>query len=217
MKMAKPSARDIEAAEELLQILQMIDARFGGPWANPEAGDSLSELLQDGEEEFDCDNTTHLQTLYNNLARLLRTTPAFYGRVISGMCHVIMYDKNQIIDPESDCIDLHPRFQQMADRLNALEAKIAAGTLREVPNGYVLMPQALTAENGAKGLLLGEFHIDSERTCDQCEIDEPDENCEVCRGETEYTQRIPVPWDTIKEIYAKAVAGLAIRTEAPQP
>lgn len=217
MKMAKPSAQDIEAAEELLNILQMIDARFGGPWANPDAGDSLSELLQDGEEEFDCDNTLHLQTLYNNLALLLRTAPAFYGRVISGMCHVIMYDKNQIIDPESDCIDLHPRFQQMADRLNALEAKIAAGTLREVPNGYVLMPQALTAENGAKGLLLGEFHIDSERTCDQCEIDEPDENCEVCRGETEYTQRIPVPWDTIKEIYAKAVAGLAIRTEAPQP
>lgn len=115
MKMAKPSARDIEAAEELLQILQLIDARFGGPWPNPDAGNSLSELLQDGEEEFDCDNTTHLQTLYNNLARLLRTTPAFYGRVISGMCHVIMYDKNQIIDPESDCIDLHPRFAAAAN------------------------------------------------------------------------------------------------------
>lgn len=118
MKMAKPSARDIEAAEELLQILQLIDARFGGPWANPDAGDSLSELLQDGEEEFDCDNTTHLQTLYNNLARLLRTSPAFYGRVISGMCHVIMYEKNQIIDPESDCIDLHPRFAQLAKDAN---------------------------------------------------------------------------------------------------
>lgn len=124
MKMAKPSARDIEAAEELLQILQLIDARFGGPWANPEAGDSLSELLQAGKEEFDCDNTTHLQTLYNNLARLLRTTPAFYGRVISGMCHVIMYEKNEILDPESDCIDLHPRFQQMADQLIELQAKV---------------------------------------------------------------------------------------------
>ncbi len=114
MKMAKPSARDIEAAEELLQILQMIDARFGGPWSNPDAGASLSELLQDGEEEFDCDNTTHLQTLYNNLARLLRNAPNFHGRVISGMCHVIMYEKNEIIDPASDCIDLHPRFAQLA-------------------------------------------------------------------------------------------------------
>lgn len=118
MKMAKPSARDIEAAEELLQILQMIDARFGGPWSNPDAGNSLSELLQDGEEEFDCDNTLHLQTLYNNLASLLRNAPNFHGRVISGMCHVIMYEKNQIIDPESDCIDLHPRFEQLAKDAN---------------------------------------------------------------------------------------------------
>ena len=217
MKMAKPTARDIEAAEELHQVLQMIDARFGGPFQNHDAGDDLAMLLDNGDNAFDSDNLQHLQTLYNHLARLLRNAPNFYGRVIGGMCWVIMNEANQILDPESDCIDLHPRFQQMADRLNALEAKIAAGTLREVPNGYVLMPQALTTENGAKGLLLGEFHIDSERTCDQCEIDEPDENCEVCRGETEYTQRIPVPWDTAKEIYAKAVAGLAIRTEAPQP
>lgn len=118
MKMAKPSARDIEAAEELMQVLQLIDARFGGPWANPDAGENLSELLKDGEEEFDCDNITHLQTLYNNLARLLRTAPNFHGRVISGMCHVIMYGKNEILDPESDCIDLHPRFAQLAQDAN---------------------------------------------------------------------------------------------------
>lgn len=132
MKMAKPSARDIEAAEELMQVLQLIDARFGGPWANPDAGESLSELLKDGEEEFDCDNELHLQTLYNNLARLLRTTPAFYGRVISGMCHVIMYEKNEILDPESDCIDLHPRFAECAKNANRylwLRSRIAASQL----------------------------------------------------------------------------------------
>lgn len=129
MKMAKPSGDDIQAAEELMQILQLIDARFGGPWANPDAGDSISELLQDGEKEFDGENITHLQTLYNNLARLLRCTPNFYGRVISGMCHVIMYPKNEILDPESDCIDLHPRFAQLAveaSRTAELEAENAA-------------------------------------------------------------------------------------------
>lgn len=217
MKMAKPTARDIEAAEELHQVLQMIDARFGGPFQNHEAGDDLAMLLDNGDNAFDSDNLQHLQTLYNQLARLLRTAPNFYGRVIGGMCWVIMNEANQILDPDANVIDLHPRFQQMADRLNALEAKIAAGTLREVPDGYLLMPQALTAENGAKGLLIGEFHIGVERTCDECACDDPDENCNVCRGEVEYTQRIPVPWDTTKEIYAKAVAGLAIRTEAPQP
>ena len=122
MKMAKPSARDVKAAEELLQVLQLIDAHFGGPLANPAAGESLSELLKDGEEEFDSENERHLQTLYNNLVRLLRTAPSFHGRVISGMCHVIMYEKNQIIDPESDVIDLHPRFAQLQDRTTKLES-----------------------------------------------------------------------------------------------
>lgn len=134
MKMAKPSARDIEAAEELMQVLQLIDARFGGPWANPDAGESLSELLKDGEREFDYDNATHLQTLYNNLAHLLRTAPNFHGRVISGMCHVIMYEKNEILDPESDCIDLHPRFTKLQERIDQLQAECE--TLR----GLVPMP-----------------------------------------------------------------------------
>ena len=42
MKMAKPSGLDIQAAEELLQILQLIDARFGGPWGIPEATHALA-------------------------------------------------------------------------------------------------------------------------------------------------------------------------------
>lgn len=114
MKMAKPSARDIEAAEELHQVLQLIDARFGGPFQNHEAGNDLAELLDNGDNAFDSDNLQHLQTLYNHLARLLRNAPNFYGRVIGGMVWVIMNEANQILDPESDCIDLHPRFQQMA-------------------------------------------------------------------------------------------------------
>lgn len=114
MKMAKPSPRDIEATEELHHILAMIDARFGGPFQNHEAGDDLAMLLDNGENAFDSDNLRHLQTLYNHLARLLRTAPNFYGRVIGGMLYVIMNEANQILDPESDCIDLHPRFAQLA-------------------------------------------------------------------------------------------------------
>ncbi|MBZ9667487.1 hypothetical protein H3221_022355 [Pseudomonas sp. LMG 31766] len=126
MKMAKPSARDIEAAEELHQLLQMLDARFGGPFQNHEAGDDLAMLLDNGDNAFDSDNLQHLQTLYNHLARLLRNAPNFYGRVIGGMVWVIMNEANQILDPESDCIDLHPRFQQMADQLKEAERGNAA-------------------------------------------------------------------------------------------
>lgn len=58
--------------------------------------------------EFDCDDQEHLQALYNSLAKLLRTAPNFYGRVLGGMCHVICYDRNQILDPALDHLELHP-------------------------------------------------------------------------------------------------------------
>ena len=106
MKMAKPDGNDITAAEELHQVLQLVDARFGGPFQNHEAGADLGQLLHDGLDEFDSENHQHLLTLYNHLARLLRTAPSFYGRVIGGMVWVIMNEANQILDPDSDCIDL---------------------------------------------------------------------------------------------------------------
>ena len=50
--------------------------------------------------------------------RLLRTEPNFYGRVIGGMVWAIMNEANQILDPESDCIELHPRFAECAKNAN---------------------------------------------------------------------------------------------------
>ncbi len=71
------------------------------------------------------------------------------------------------------------------------------------------MPRSLTAENGAKTLLSGEFFI---------EIGEPfycdcgEDGCEACEftedNDLTPTQQVPVPWTTIKEIYAKAVLHL---------
>jgi len=68
------------------------------------------------------------------------------------------------------------------------------------------LPVELTAENGAKGLLMGEFfeEIELDNT-DYCGCGE----CDCCvegLGEDEaYTQKVPVSWTTIKEIYAKIV------------
>ncbi len=70
----------------------------------------------------------------------------------------------------------------------------------------VLMPNALTAENGAKALLIGEFHVetqvpnpDYDPMCDDDEDEEPEF----------FTAQIAIPWDTIKAIYAMAVKHLA--------
>jgi rRNA maturation endonuclease Nob1 len=74
---------------------------------------------------------------------------------------------------------------------------------------YILMPKALTAENGAKAALIGEFTIEHEATCSGCYYDEPDEDCEVCGGEIHYIEHVAVPWDTIKDVYAAAVKTCA--------
>jgi len=81
-----------------------------------------------------------------------------------------------------------------------------------IPDGYCLMPRRLTAENGAKALLLGEFKLEVTRECPEClELDEPAEGCEICDGEGEYAQRHIIPWDKIKFIYSEAVKGLALQ------
>ena len=69
----------------------------------------------------------------------------------------------------------------------------------------VLMPKELTAENGAKALLIGEFHVETEVPNPDYDpsLDDEDEEPEF------FTAQIAVPWDTIKKIYAKAVEHLA--------
>jgi DnaJ-class molecular chaperone len=77
------------------------------------------------------------------------------------------------------------------------------------------MPKKLTAENGAKALLSGEFYENFEMQCPQCggagsivdefEFGDEEISCDYCDGYGEYTVRVPVSWTTIKEIYKKIV------------
>lgn len=116
VKMAKPSAKDIAAAEELQQVLNAIDQNQRWGCAALEDTPDFFQLIDD--DEFDPEQDRHAQALYNKLVTLMWENPSFHNRVISGMCHVIMYEKNEIIDPDSDCIDLHPRFAEMWNDLN---------------------------------------------------------------------------------------------------
>ena len=55
---------------------------------------------------------------------------------------------------------------------------------------------------------IGGFSFQRETTCSACYFDEPDEECEVCGGEVEYTETVIVPWASCKEIYkAMAIAA----------
>ncbi len=83
-----------------------------------------------------------------------------------------------------------------------------------IPDGHCLIPKQLTAENGAKALLLREFKLPVTKECPECcELEEPTEDCSICDGGGEYGQNHTIPWDQIKFIYSKAVKGLAVKTE----
>jgi DnaJ-class molecular chaperone len=75
----------------------------------------------------------------------------------------------------------------------------------------IMMPTSLTAENGAKGLLSGEFSETVIIQCEECEghgILEgqgSDDVCSECDGAGDYALKVPIAWTTIKDIYAKVV------------
>lgn len=71
-------------------------------------------------------------------------------------------------------------------------------------NETVTMPTELTAENGGKGLMIGEFFEEIEIRCQEC-ADCENEDCYICDGTGFYMQKVPIEWSTIKAIYKKAV------------
>lgn len=77
------------------------------------------------------------------------------------------------------------------------------------PDDLVLLPRELTAENGAKALLRGEFSEPIDIRCPVCVDIEDSESCEECNGTGEVTYPSIIAWTTIKDIYAKVVKHYA--------
>jgi len=122
-------------------------------------------------------------------------------------------------DPEvfkhGDSLGMFDMTKEKADEFCSLQTQVtgrkhdwhyAMGRvhIKALPDTVMVkMPKELTAENGAKGLLSGEFFEVVELECTAC--DQNNDDCEVCSGNGSYIYRVPVSWATIKEIYAKAV------------
>ena len=84
---------------------------------------------------------------------------------------------------------------------NELRKYFAAPPAPAVPDGYCVMPLTLTAANGAKGALSGEFKVSRTVRCHEC----GGEGCDDCGDTGEFEEETTVPWDTIKDIYRAAV------------
>lgn len=90
------------------------------------------------------------------------------------------------------------------------KAESIIGNYPGIPDSYVLVPMRLTAENGAKGALSGEFSETKFVNCPECF---GDDECETCDGSGRIEITVPVTWTTIKDIWAKGVEHFAA---APQ-
>ena len=83
---------------------------------------------------------------------------------------------------------------------------VKPGNSPVTPDGYVLVPNKLTADNGAKGVLSGEFSETKFINCPECF---GDDECETCDGSGRIEIAVPVSWTTIKAIWAKGVEHFA--------
>ncbi|GKL98714.1 hypothetical protein NUBL21995_10480 [Klebsiella pneumoniae] len=92
-------------------------------------------------------------------------------------------------------------MQAVFDRVEA----VLVGMDQPAPvvlDGYVMVPLRLTAENGAKEALSGEFSETRFVNCPECF---GDDECETCDGSGRIEITVPVTWTTIKEIWAKGI------------
>ncbi|MCN5371751.1 DUF550 domain-containing protein [Escherichia coli] len=85
------------------------------------------------------------------------------------------------------------------------------GNYPVTPDGWVMVPKRLTAENGAKGALSGEFSETTFISCPECF---GDDDCDTCDGSGRIEIKVPVTWTTIKSIWDKGIAYFA--AEPPQ-
>ncbi|HAI5221740.1 TPA: molecular chaperone DnaJ [Escherichia coli] len=76
-----------------------------------------------------------------------------------------------------------------------------------IPDGLVIVPKKLTAENGAKGVLSGEFSETTFISCPECF---GDDDCDTCDGSGRIEIKVPVTWTTIKSIWDKGIAYFAV-------
>lgn len=132
-------------------------------------------------------------------------------------CRAAMLQAGNHTEQRLDMVDHSGDANKMvAGNSPVIGVDLASGPDRTVevryvaPPGYVMVPKKLSAENGAKSVLSGEFSETKFINCPECF---GDDDCETCDGSGRIEITVPVTWTTIKAIWAKGVEHFAA---APQ-
>lgn len=147
-----------------------------------------------------------LPLLKSALNEALTGTDSVIGKLTMTV-HTNTAHLRKLITDLAACDVLAAKFKTV----DGYRAELQKGIEKTITNTYsidhniALMPRELTAENGAKAGLIGEFNEELELPCPECNEDEWNAECEWCDGNGYLHKKVPVEWTTIKAIYAKAV------------
>ena len=103
---------------------------------------------------------------------------------------------------------LQGKSEQPQNAQQNIPENIPGGNSPVTPDGWVMVPKRLTAENGAKGALSGEFSETTFISCLECF---GDDDCDTCDGSGRIEIKVPVTWSTIKSIWDKGIEYFAAK------
>ncbi|EEG1526725.1 hypothetical protein GWV33_07910 [Salmonella enterica] len=153
----------------------------------------LGVALPISKEEFNLDAERWMQRLINRVIRL-------ESELIPPAPVVPTFDEWLELRGNKPLGWVKDAMRESYDACRA--AMLQAGNTPVSPDGLALVPKRLTAENGAKGVLSGEFSETKFINCPECF---GDDECETCDGSGQIEITVPVSWTNIKAIWAKGV------------
>ena len=114
VRLAKASQADLDAAYRIMSLLDCMD---DGYYPSNEEGSPTF---------FDSDDWEHLQFLHQQIIEIAEHSGGIC-RVI-GAAGILLNEQNGLIDPDDDCIELHPDLKAMiaaGEEVEALRARVA--------------------------------------------------------------------------------------------
>ncbi|BCF88722.1 hypothetical protein [Paraburkholderia largidicola] len=127
MKMAKVSSNDIEQTLSLCGLLESISKGYYPSTADSEA---------DEPTFFDEDDPEHLRVFYDRVKAYLDTAPGGVFRVAFGFS-ILM--SNNVVDPDLDHLELHPRIKAALEKADATQLVYPADITPELHRVLSLM------------------------------------------------------------------------------
>jgi hypothetical protein len=137
MKMAKASERDIEMALELSRTIEELMKGYF-----PDDGEQA--VIFDPQDHYDCHKAIDL--IFETACR------GSLFRVVFGMA-VVLDPRNEVVDPDSDVLELHPKHQKAIEQAEAYEQRIQELEALMVPDVRCKCCGYLVTESEHKGCL----------------------------------------------------------------